>query len=157
MLRGGQEFGLRAGTLNVPAIVGLGVASEIAGYEMVEEAKRLRSYQTRLETLLVDSVPGLRINGSDAPRIPNTTNMVLPAIEADIFLLNLPNLMMSTGAACNTGAIEPSHVLLALGLSRDEASRSVRISTGRFTSQEDIEFTADQIIGYFRKKPHSGY
>ncbi|NPV84916.1 MAG: cysteine desulfurase [Anaerolineae bacterium] len=152
LVGGGQEFGLRAGSLNVPAIVGFGMACEIAKDEMVEESTRLGSYQSYLEASLIDSVSGLRINGYRAPRLPNTTNMTLPNVEADVFLLNLPNLMMSTGAACNTGAVEPSHVLQAIGLSRDQASRSVRVCTGRFTSKEEIIEALDQIYGFFEVK-----
>ncbi len=142
---GGQEFSLRAGTSNVPAIVGLGAACEIVAAELPQESVRLRGYQTELERGLLEAIPKLRINAPRAPRLPNTTNITFEGIEADALLLRLPGLMMSTGSACHTGAMEPSHVLQAIGLTREQASTSIRISLGRMTTENDIRETIKQI------------
>jgi cysteine desulfurase len=144
---GGQERGLRAGTSNVPAIVGFGVACEIAAEELPNESTRLQEYHDKLEQDLIETIPNLRINAQNAPRLPNTTNLTLQGMEADALLLRLPSLMMSTGAACNTGALEPSHVLQAIGLTREQASASVRISLGRMTRLADIQEVTKQIHG----------
>jgi cysteine desulfurase len=139
LLEGGnQENGLRAGTSNVPSIVGFGVACEIAASKLHEESQRLQNLRDLLEDLLLEKVPYLRINAQAAPRLPNTTNLTFSGIEVDALLIGLPHLMMSTGAACNTGALEPSHVLQAIGLTREQAASSIRISTGRMTKEEDI-------------------
>lgn len=148
---GGQEAGLRAGTSNVPAIVGFGAACDVVTEKLNEEERRLRRYQTKLEQGLLELCKDLRINAYDAPRLPNTTNLVLPNIEADVFLLNLPQMMMSTGSACNTGAIEPSHVLQAIGLSRREASQSIRLSTGRFTTEPEVEVALREIVAAVKR------
>jgi len=142
---GGQENGLRAGTSNVPGIVGFGMACEIASAEITDESARLQTLRDDLERGLIQAIPQLRINARLAPRLPNTTNFTLEGLEADAFLLHLPNLMMSTGAACNTGAPEPSHVLQAIGLTRTQASASIRISLGRMTKEEDVRIVIEQI------------
>lgn len=147
LLEGGsQENGLRAGTSNVPGIVGFGMACEIASAEIGSESARLQAYRDDLERGLIQAVPQLRINARLAPRLPNTTNFTLEGLEADAFLLHLPDLMMSTGAACNTGAPEPSHVLQAIGLTRSQASASIRISLGRMTKEEDVRIVIEQIL-----------
>lgn len=142
---GGQEYGLRAGTSNVPAIVGLGMACAIALERLAEDLQRLQSYRDEIEMRLQTAIPGLRINGLHAERLPNTTNVTLPVGDADALVMNLTGIMLSTGAACNTGAVEPSHVLQAIGLSREQASASFRISLGRMTSKADIMYTVDTI------------
>lgn len=135
---GGQESGLRSGTSNVPAIVGLGVACQIASAEVPAESTRLQALRDELETALLQAIPTVKINARFAPRLPNTINLTIPGIEADALLLRIPNLMMSTGSACHTGAPEPSHVLQAIGLTREQAASSLRISLGRMTFAEQI-------------------
>ncbi len=142
---GGQENGLRAGTLNVPGIVGFGAACEIAIAEMPTEAIRIQSLRDELEKNLLENISNLRINARYAPRLPNTISLTFEGEEADALLARLPQLMMSTGSACNTGALEPSYVLQAIGLTRQQASSSVRISLGRMTTEEEIQVTAEQI------------
>lgn len=142
---GGQESGLRAGTLNVPAIVGFGMACEIAMEELPSEQIRLQTYRDELEYGLLTTVPGLIINARYAPRLPNTTNITIQGIETEALLLSLPDLMMSTGSACNTGAPEPSYVLQSIGLTRKQASASIRISLGRMTKKEDIKEVVRQL------------
>ncbi len=142
---GGQEHGLRAGTSNVPGIVGFGAACQIACEELPTESVRLQTLRDQLENSLRENVPGLKINACSAPRLPNTSSLTIESIESDALLLRLPNLMMSTGSACNTGAVEPSHVLQAIGLSRVQAASSIRISLGRMTREEEIYETVRQI------------
>lgn len=136
---GGQENGLRAGTLNVTGIIGLGAACQISATELPAECARLQSMRDELERGLLQVLPQARINARSAPRLPNTINLTIDGVEADALLIRLPDLMMSTGSACNTGAPEPSPVLQAIGLSREQASASLRISLGRMTRQENIE------------------
>lgn len=135
---GGQEFGLRAGTSNVPAIVGFGEACRILGEEFREESARITELRNVFEQRLLDELPDLKINARHAPRLPNTSSLTFPGLDADALILNLPNVMMGVGAACSSGALEPSHVLLAIGLSRSEAGSTVRASLGRFTTVEDV-------------------
>lgn len=141
-LGGGQEAGLRSGTSNVPGIVGFGAACEVAGSDLAEESRRIRTLRDDLERDLGGRVPGLAINGSSVARLPNTSSLVFPGVEADALLLNLPALMLGTGSACTSGAIEPSHVLQAMGLSRGSAYATVRASLGRFTREDDIHRAA---------------
>jgi len=136
---GGQENGMRAGTSNVPGIVGLGAACEITAAELPAERARLQAMRNELEHGLLKILPGARINARSALRLPNTINLTIEGIEADALLLRLPGLMMSTGSACNTGAPEPSPVLQAIGLSRTQAASSIRISLGRMTQPEEIK------------------
>jgi cysteine desulfurase len=148
---GGQENGLRAGTSNVPAIVGFGEASHICHNGLEEELPKIRGLRDDLEKRLLSSIPSLRINGSKAERLPNTSSLTIPNIEADAMILNTPQIMVGTGSACSTGAIEPSHVLTAIGLSREEASRTMRISFGRFVQPGQVETISKAIITSWRK------
>lgn len=143
---GGQERGLRAGTLNVPAIVGFGEACRIAHESLLVELARIQSLRDRFECALLDHLPGLRINARGALRLPNTSSLTIPGIDADALLLNLPEVMMGVGAACASGAIEPSHVLLAIGHSRDEANSTIRAGMGRFNTELEIERAAGLIV-----------
>jgi len=143
MLYGGShERSRRAGTENVPGIVGLGKAAElaIAGFKRGDDTK-MAAARDRLEReLLAVEVTGL--NGEDAPRVPNTTNIYFDGIEGEalVIALDLKGLAVSTGAACSSGAIEPSHVLTAMGVSRDRAKASIRFSLGKQNTEEDVDF-----------------
>lgn len=143
---GSQENGLRAGTLNVPGIVGLGAASAIAKSSLEEEGQRLAGLRDGLEKMLAKEVPNLKINGAAADRLPHVSSISFPGIPSAHLVTSLRDLAMSTGSACSTGTGNPSHVLKAMGLSDDEAFATLRISLGRFTTKEEIEFAADQII-----------
>jgi cysteine desulfurase len=144
-LGGGQESGLRPGTENVPAIVGFGAACQIAREEVDVEATRIRDLRDRFERQLGDKIPGLRVNGHPTGRLPNTSSMIFPGVDADALLLNLPSVMMGTGSACTSGAIEPSHVLQAIDVGRDDAFRTVRASLGRFTNTDEIGLSVESI------------
>jgi len=135
---GGQERGLRSGTSNVPGIVGFGEAAHICYEELNGEIERIRKLRDQLEEGLIANIPNLIINAQKSNRLPNTSSITFPDIESDVLLFNLPNIMLSTGSACNSGADEPSHVITALGISRELAYRTVRFSLGRFTTQEQI-------------------
>jgi len=143
LLYGGHhQRGFRPGTENVAGIVGLGKAAEIARKSFVGEAQRVSALRDKLERGLLTHVPHSRVNGGARPRTPNTTNFVFPGIEGEALLiaLDLKGLACSTGAACSSGAVEPSHVLTAIGLPPEEARASLRFSLGRHTSEEEIEF-----------------
>jgi cysteine desulfurase len=143
LLYGGHhQRGMRPGTENVAGIVGFGKAAEMARRALANDAKRLSALRDQLEHGLLHRVPHSRINGGRAPRTPNTANLVFPGVEGEALLiaLDLKGLACSTGAACSSGAVEPSHVLTAIGLPAEEARASLRFSLGRHTTQADIDF-----------------
>lgn len=139
---GGQERGLRSGTLPAPLIVGLGEACRIAGEEMAQEAHRLAQLRDRLLTSLEATIPAIRVNGSMRARIPGNLNLTFPRASAVELMERMPEICVSTGSACSSAAIEPSYVLRALGLPEAEAARTLRIGIGRFTSAPDIDRAA---------------
>ena len=137
---GGQERGLRSGTLPTPLIVGLGEACRIAQAEMAEDAARTAALRDRLLAGLVQAIPHVRVNGAMAQRLPGNLNITFPAASAERLMAQVPELCVSTGSACSSAAIEPSYVLRAIGLTAEEAARTLRFGIGRFTSTADIEF-----------------
>ena len=138
---GHAERDRRAGTENVPGIVGIGKAAELVRSLLPEEGPRLRSLRERLENSLLDRISNIRINGDRVHRVPNTANISFPGAggEALLISLDLQGLACSTGAACSSGSTEPSHVLLAAGLSHDDARSSLRFSLGRPTTAADVD------------------
>src|SRR5208283_2178010 len=140
---GGQERGLRSGTLPTPLCVGLGRAAAIAGAEMGEEATRLGQLRDRLQTGLARRVPGLRINGDAERRLPGNLNFCFPGIEALKLIEDCPSIAISTGSACTSASVEPSYVLRALGLSEADANSGIRIGLGRFTTSVEVDFAID--------------
>jgi len=143
LLYGGHhQRGMRPGTENVAGIVGLGKAAEMASISLENDARRLSALRDQLEHGLVNRIPHSRIHGRRAPRTPNTANLAFPGVEGEALLiaLDLKGLACSTGAACSSGAVEPSHVLTAIGLPAEEARASLRFSLGRHTTQADIDF-----------------
>lgn len=143
---GGQERGLRPGTTNVPAVVGLGEACRLCAQSLPKEATELAQLRDLLEAQLQAAIPGLAINGNRQNRLPNTSSLVFPNIDADALLLNLPEVMLGTGSACTSGAVEPSHVLQAIGLGRSQAHSTVRASLGRGISLVSIEQASMRIV-----------
>ncbi|HTB47710.1 MAG TPA: aminotransferase class V-fold PLP-dependent enzyme [Acetobacteraceae bacterium] len=139
---GGQERGLRSGTLPTPLIVGLGEACRLALAEMVEEAARIAALRARLLGQLQQAIPGIALNGSMESRIAGNLNLTFPLTSAADVMARAPELCVSTGSACSSAAVEPSYVLRALGLSDDAAARTLRIGIGRFTSPADIDYAA---------------
>jgi cysteine desulfurase len=138
---GGQERGLRSGTLPTPLVVGLGEACRIAREEMADEARRLAALRQRLLERL--AVP-VAINGSWEHRIAGNLNLTFPAPALEL-MRAVPELCVSTGSACSSAEVEPSYVLRALGLDADAAARTLRIGLGRFTSAADVDFAADAL------------
>jgi cysteine desulfurase len=143
---GGQERGLRSGTLPAPLIVGLGEACRIAGQEISLDASRITEHRTILLDRLAAAIPGLRVNGSAEKRIPGNLNLTFPGATALQLMAACPDLCVSTGSACSSAEVEPSYVLRALGLSEAAASRTLRIGIGRFTSPADIDYAAAALI-----------
>jgi cysteine desulfurase len=142
LLYGGpNERRRRAGTENVAGIVGLGKAAELARRDLAETSARMAGLRDRLEKGLLAAIPGARVNGDPARRIPNTCNLLLPGTESESLLiaLDLAGLACSAGAACSSGAVDPSHVLTAIGLTPAEARASVRLSVGRGTTSDEID------------------
>ena len=139
---GHHQRGFRPGTENVAGIVGFGKAAEIARESLDADARNISALRDKLQQGMLDRVPQSRVNAATAPRTPNTTNLVFPGLEGEALLiaLDLKGLACSTGAACSSGAVEPSHVLTAIGLSADDARASLRFSLGRHTTQGDIDF-----------------
>jgi len=144
---GHHERDRRPGTENVPCIVALGAACELAGRRIAEESERLASLRDRLESSVLGRIPGTGVNGGLANRTPNTTNIYFDSVdgEAMVIALDLRGFAVSTGSACSSGAITPSHVLTALGLSADRARSSLRFSLGRSTTVEQVDALVDAL------------
>lgn len=138
---GHHQRGLRPGTENVAGIVGLGKAAELARLSLAEDAVRIATLRDQLEKGLLARVPDARANGATAPRTPNTCNLTFAGIEAEalVIALDLKGVACSTGAACSSGAVEPSHVLTAIGLPAEEARASMRFSLGHGTTEKEID------------------
>ena len=148
LLYGGHsERDRRPGTEDVAAIAGMGKAAELARIGMREENERIRGLRDRLERGLLERVPHSWVNGGRAPRVPNTSNMTFPFIEGEamVIALDLKGIACSTGAACSSGAVEPSHVLVALGLAPEDARATLRLSLGRQTTEEEVNFALETI------------
>ena len=144
---GGQEHDIRSGTSNVPGIVGFGEACRISKDMLQDESGQIKELRDHFEGQLLENIDSLRINAYQADRLPNTSSLTFHGIDADALLLNMPELMLGTGSACTSGAIEPSHVLQAIGLSREDAYSTIRVCFGRFTTKDEIEI-AVKIITY---------
>lgn len=138
---GGQERGLRSGTEDVAGAVGFALAAELAEAERETVMARIAALRDRLEAGLCERVPGLRVNAAAAPRLPTISNVSAPGADAEMLLmaLDLEGVAASSGSACSSGAVEPSHVLTAMGLSADVAGPSVRFSLGRDTTDADVD------------------
>ncbi len=142
---GGHERGMRSGTLNVPGIVGLGKACELAYNEMEEEAKRLSALRDRLEsglTILEESY----VNGNVDNRLPHTANISFKYVEGEGLMMAMKDMAVSSGSACTSASLEPSYVLKSLGLSDDLAHSSIRFGLGRFTTEEEVDFAIENTL-----------
>lgn len=144
LLGGKQENNLRAGTLNVPGIVGLGAAAEMADRTQREESEKLKQLRDYLETSLL-TLPETSINGDSLNRLPHVSNICFRYIKGTEIMAQLPQLALSAGAACASGSREPSHVLLSMGLKKEEAESALRFSLGRFTTKQQIDYTIDSV------------
>lgn len=147
LLGGGHERGRRSGTLNVPGIVGFGVAAALAQAEMTEEMVRLSVWRDQLERKLLEGLELVCVNGSSEKRLPQITNLCFEYADAeDVMRTFNQELAVSSGSACTSASLDPSHVLKAMGLTSDEAHASLRLSFGRFNKEEDIDLVAEWII-----------
>jgi len=150
---GGHERGLRSGSTNVAGIVGLGAGVEIEAEELHSEAKRVCELRDRLVAEITARIPDVSENGDTSRRLPNTANLRFEGADADAVVTHMDPIAVSTGSACSSGSIEPSAVLLAMGVSREAAYESVRFSIGRFTSEADIDDAVEgtvTAVGYVR-------
>ena len=142
---GGHERGLRPGTLNVPAIAGFGVAAEIARVSMTEEGERVARLRDALVNGITGAVDGARLNGHPSARLPHNANILFPGVRADALMMAMKDIAVSTGSACSSASPEPSHVLLAIGLSREETLSSIRFGLSRFTTEDEITYTIHRV------------
>ncbi len=147
MLGGHQEAGRRAGTENVPGIVGLGKACELAAANLEEENSKVKALRDRLEIALLANCPDCRLNGDAADRLPNTSNISFEYIEGEAILLMLDKygICASSGSACTSGSLEPSHVLRAMGVPFTAAHGSIRFSLSRYNNEEEVDYTIEKM------------
>ncbi len=149
LLHGGyQERRRRAGTENVAGIVGLGKSAEIAPKEMVQQSRRESNLRDRLEKMIRENINHCQLNGHPTQRLPNTLNISFEFIEGESLILNLDlkGIAASTGSACTSGSLEPSHVLMAMGVAPEIAQGSIRFSLGRDNRKEDIDYTVENLV-----------
>jgi cysteine desulfurase len=148
---GGHERGMRSGTLNVPGIVGLGAACEIAQREMPEESARLRALRDKLRATLEANLEETYINGTMEHRLPNNLNMSFAYVEGESLLMGINDIAVSSGSACTSATLEPSYVLKALGLGDDLAHTSIRFGLGRFNTEAEVDYVAQKMIDVVNK------
>jgi len=144
---GGQERGLRAGTLNVPAIVGLGAACEICRLEREQESARTANLRDRLRMRLGD----VRVNGPERERLPGNLHVSFPGIDAESLMLAVPEVAVSSGSACASGSMEISHVLKAIGMNPELAKSSIRFGLGRYTTEAEVDEASDLFVAAVRR------
>jgi cysteine desulfurase len=147
IIGGHQEMGRRGGTENVASIIGCGAACELAGRRMEEENVRVKELRDRLERALLEKSPDARLNGHPEMRLPNTSNISFEYVEGESILLRINELGIcaSSGSACTSGSLEPSHVLRAMGVPYTAAHGSVRFSLSRYTTEEEIDFVIERL------------
>lgn len=148
---GDQEAGLRPGTPNVPAIVGFGRSAVLAMERLESESRQSAEKRDRLERIVCEMVEGVTVNGAVGRRLCNATSLTFRHVDAEALIANLPELALSSSSACNSGAPEPSHVLLGIGLDRKTAYRTIRCSVGRFTTRSDVEYSGRRIAEVVNK------
>ena len=142
---GGHERGMRSGTLNVPGSVGFGAAADICQREMVTESGRLRTLRDRLKDGLQRNLEGIGINGSMDARLPNNLNVSFTGVDGETLLMALDDVAVSSGAACTSASVEPSHVLKSIGTPDDLAHASIRFGLGRFTTEEEVDYVVEKV------------
>ncbi|HZQ52280.1 MAG TPA: IscS subfamily cysteine desulfurase [Bryobacteraceae bacterium] len=148
---GGHERGMRSGTLNVPGIVGLGAAAEIAKKEMPEESKRLSFLRDKLKDKIFRELDEVYINGSMEHRLPHNLNISFAYVEGESLLMGINDVAVSSGSACTSATLEPSYVLKALGAGDDLAHSSIRFGLGRFNTEEEVDYVADKVTDVVKK------
>jgi cysteine desulfurase len=148
---GGHERGMRSGTLNVPGIVGLGKAAEIARVEMATESERLRMLRERLNAGLHKQLDELYINGSMEHRLPHNLNVSFAYVEGESLLMGINDVAVSSGSACTSASLEPSYVLKALGAGDDLAHSSIRFGLGRWSTEEEVDYVVEKLTSVVRR------
>jgi cysteine desulfurase len=148
---GGHEHGMRSGTLNVPGVVGLGKACEIAMNEMPQESRRIAALRDRLKQQLEQNLDDVHVNGSMEHRLPGNLNIRFDGVDSESLLLAVNDIAVSTGAACTAAKIEASYVLKALGLTDEQANSTLRFGIGRFNTEAEINYAAERVIDSVKK------
>jgi cysteine desulfurase len=148
---GGHERGFRSGTLNVPGIVGLGTAAEICLNEMETDAARVSALRDRLKNNLFSQLDEIFLNGDPLKRLPNNLNISFAFVEGEAMMMGLNEVAVSSGSACTSASLEPSYVLKAMGIGEELAHTSIRFGLGRFTTQEEIDFVTEKVVGVVKK------
>ena len=143
---GGHERGMRSGTLNVPGIVGLGAACEIAMDEMDAEGKRLAGLRDYMKDKFLNALDYTHVNGNMEHHLPNNLNISFVYVEGESLLMGINDIAVSSGSACTSATLEPSYVLKALGLGDDVAHSSIRFGLGRFNTKEEVDYVSDKLI-----------
>ena len=143
---GGHERGLRSGTLPVPSIVGFGLACELCRREMAEEAKRLLHLRERLRAGIMDQVDEVYLNGHPTERLPGNLNLSFAQVHSDALMMSIHTVAVSSGSACTSASIEPSHVLKAVGVPGELAYGSIRFGLGRFNTEEEVDYVIDEVV-----------
>lgn len=151
LILGGQEHGLHGGTSNAPGIVGFGEASRIARLEWKSEMERITLFRNRLEQSLLRELNDICLNGDTKNRIANTSNISFKGIDARLLIREMNDIAVSPRAACSSGHAGPSHVLNAMGLTDDEAYSCIRLSLGRFTTHDEVDYAIEKIIQSVKK------
>ena len=153
---GGQERGLRSGTLPTPLCVGLGEACAIAGREMGDEAERVAALRDRFYKGITGRLPGVHLNGDAERRIPGNLNLSFADVDSEGLMAGIKDLAVSSGSACTSASVEPSYVLRAIGLDDGLARGAIRIGFGRFTTEDDVDFAVDRIAGEVERLRRTG-
>ncbi len=148
---GGHERGMRSGTLNVPGIVGLGAACEIARKEMPEESRRLSFLRDKLKDRLMRDLDEVYVNGTMEHHLPNNLNISFAYVEGESLLMGINDIAVSSGSACTSATLEPSYVLKALGAGDDIAHSSIRFGLGRFNTEEEVDYVGDKVVDVVQK------
>jgi cysteine desulfurase len=148
---GGHERGMRSGTLNVTGIVGLGKACELCRLEMPEESARLSALRDKLEQGITSQLEHAVVNGHPTRRLPQTTNISFPYVEGESMMMAIKEIAVSSGSACTSASLEPSYVLKALGLGDEIAHSSIRFGLGRFTTEQEVDYTIDKVVTAVKK------
>ncbi|MCZ6785907.1 MAG: aminotransferase class V-fold PLP-dependent enzyme [Planctomycetota bacterium] len=143
---GGQERGMRPGTLNVPSIVGLGKTAEIALAEQPEEETRVRALRDHLQGRLFDELDGVTLNGHPEQRVPGNLNVSFLGTDSEALIMAMPQIAISSGSACASGSIEPSKILSAIGVPPQRARASIRFGVGRFNTREEVDFASERVV-----------
>ena len=143
---GGHERGMRSGTLNVPGIVGLGQACELAGELLTSESERLLRLREKLRHGIMSQLDEVYLNGHPLQRLPGNLNLSFAFVEGESLLMGLKDIAVSSGSACTSATLEPSYVLKALGIGEDLAHTSIRFGLGRFNTEEEVEYVCERVV-----------